>query len=534
MLVPAAVSAARRSFTAVALIPRTMPRRMIARLVLRAPGAADARRRRARRHAARTSCSCSPTTSRATSSPYMPRVQRMQREGTSFDRYVVTNSLCCPSRASILTGRYSHSTGIFRNQPPDGGWEVFEPIEETSTFATTLQAAGYRTALMGKYLNGYTPAVAHRPVGLVGMGGGGRRLPQLRLQPARQGARALAAQIVRHGHRAQRLPDRRDLAPRAPVHRARRSAPASRSCSSSRRSRRTPRTPRRRATASASPTCRRRAGRCSTQPQLEGAPDWLPTAAAEPARDRADRPRVPQAGASVQAIDRMVGAVRRAAAPARRGGQHVRRLQLRQRLPPGRAAADGAGKQGAWDHDIRVPLVVAGPGVPAGAPVARWPRTSTCGRRSRSSPACRRRRTSRAAASPGCCSAGPRRVARRDARRAPRAALGGGRPRRAGPARGQPPSYAALRFPDALYVEYDNPKRPPEYYDHVERPVRAAQRLRVARTGATGRSWPRGSSGCGPAAAGRRAAPPTRAHRVSAHAGDPDRGAQRPGVAAAR
>ena len=50
--------------------------------------------------------------------PYMRNVQAMQRQGTSFDRYVVTDSLCCPSRASIFTGRYPHSTGVITNQPP--------------------------------------------------------------------------------------------------------------------------------------------------------------------------------------------------------------------------------------------------------------------------------------------------------------------------------------------------------------------------------------------------------------------------------
>ena len=59
--------------------------------------------------------------------PYMPHVQAMQREGTSFDRYVVTDSLCCPSRASILTGRYPHSTGVITNMPPDGGFDGLPP-----------------------------------------------------------------------------------------------------------------------------------------------------------------------------------------------------------------------------------------------------------------------------------------------------------------------------------------------------------------------------------------------------------------------
>lgn len=42
---------------------------------------------------------------------YMPAVQQMQKDGASFSHYFVTDSLCCPSRASIFTGRYPHNTG---------------------------------------------------------------------------------------------------------------------------------------------------------------------------------------------------------------------------------------------------------------------------------------------------------------------------------------------------------------------------------------------------------------------------------------
>ena len=78
--------------------------------------------------------------------PYMRQVQAMQREGTSFDRYVVTDSLCCPSRASILTGRYPHSTGVLTNMPPFGGFEVFHAVEEgaRSRPACSARATGRR------------------------------------------------------------------------------------------------------------------------------------------------------------------------------------------------------------------------------------------------------------------------------------------------------------------------------------------------------------------------------------------------------
>jgi arylsulfatase A-like enzyme len=89
---------------------------------------------------------------------YMPHVQQLQAQGTTFTNYLVTDSLCCPSRASIFTGCYPHTTGIFTNGGPDGGFAVFHARgEESDTFATRLQSRGYRTALMGKYLNGYTP-----------------------------------------------------------------------------------------------------------------------------------------------------------------------------------------------------------------------------------------------------------------------------------------------------------------------------------------------------------------------------------------
>ncbi|GAA3634165.1 hypothetical protein GCM10022223_60620 [Kineosporia mesophila] len=87
---------------------------------------------------------------------YLPTVQRMQHKGTSFSQYFVTDSLCCPSRASIFTGRYPHSTGIYRNSGPQGGYKTFmKKGLDGDTFATDLQTAGYRTAMMGKFMNQY-------------------------------------------------------------------------------------------------------------------------------------------------------------------------------------------------------------------------------------------------------------------------------------------------------------------------------------------------------------------------------------------
>lgn len=76
--------------------------------------------------------------------------------GTTFTHHLVSLSLCCPSRASLLRGQYAHNTGIYGNKPPTGGFETFHASGvETSTIATWLHDAGYRTALFGKYLNGY-------------------------------------------------------------------------------------------------------------------------------------------------------------------------------------------------------------------------------------------------------------------------------------------------------------------------------------------------------------------------------------------
>jgi N-acetylglucosamine-6-sulfatase len=82
----------------------------------------------------------------------MPTVaSAIASNGVVFSNAFVVNPLCCPSRASLLTGLYSHSTGVYRQIPPYGRLEWFDG---SSTLATWMDAAGYTTGFFGKYLDG--------------------------------------------------------------------------------------------------------------------------------------------------------------------------------------------------------------------------------------------------------------------------------------------------------------------------------------------------------------------------------------------
>jgi arylsulfatase A-like enzyme len=99
----------------------------------------------------------------------MPTVHRLLAEhGATFEKYFVSVSLCCPSRATTLRGQYAHNTGVETNGGINGGFATaYRTGIESSTVATWLQRAGYRTALIGKYLNGYpnTANVRYIPPG---------------------------------------------------------------------------------------------------------------------------------------------------------------------------------------------------------------------------------------------------------------------------------------------------------------------------------------------------------------------------------
>jgi N-acetylglucosamine-6-sulfatase len=83
----------------------------------------------------------------------MPNTRELIADaGTTFSNSFVTTALCCPARATLFSGQYAHNHGVWDNIPPNGGFAKFD---NTNTLATWLRDAGYTTALVGKYLNGY-------------------------------------------------------------------------------------------------------------------------------------------------------------------------------------------------------------------------------------------------------------------------------------------------------------------------------------------------------------------------------------------
>jgi arylsulfatase A-like enzyme len=94
----------------------------------------------------------------------MPVLQeRLLPDAAHFTRAYATAPLCCPSRASLLSGGfYPRDTGVLANEGTNGGMGLFR---DTNTLATRLQAAGFTTAILGKYLNGYQEFAPYVPPG---------------------------------------------------------------------------------------------------------------------------------------------------------------------------------------------------------------------------------------------------------------------------------------------------------------------------------------------------------------------------------
>jgi N-acetylglucosamine-6-sulfatase len=289
---------------------------------------------------------------------YMPHVVKMQRDGVSFANYFVTDSLCCPSRSSIFTGRYPHNTGIFRNVGPDGGYlEFLNRGLERATFATALSAAGYRTAMLGKYLNGYLPIKHSVASGWSEWDVAGNGYPGFNYNINQNGKVAhygddptdyltdvlsgMAVNFIKQASGTPFLIEIATFAPHAPYTPAPRDANAMPGLSA-------PHTP----AFNAAPDA--------------NAPKWL---SAHPTLSEADMAAIDKdfrkRAQSVLAVDAMIAELQAAVASIGQvdntyfvfssdNGYHMGEHRL---LP---------GKMTAYDTDINVPLIVTGPGIPAG------------------------------------------------------------------------------------------------------------------------------------------------------------------------
>ena len=83
---------------------------------------------------------------------WMPNVQKLIADrGVTFNNGFASFPLCCPARASVVTGLYPHNHGVWSHEPPWG----FSSLQDGNTFPVWLREGGYRTTYLGKYLNGY-------------------------------------------------------------------------------------------------------------------------------------------------------------------------------------------------------------------------------------------------------------------------------------------------------------------------------------------------------------------------------------------
>jgi N-acetylglucosamine-6-sulfatase len=101
----------------------------------------------------------------AASTAVQRNVSLIQGQGTTFTQTIASYPLCCPSRATYLSGQYSHNHGVIHNAGPFGGYTRFD---NSNSLPLWLQQAGYRTMHVGRYLNGYgvqNPNIAEVPPG---------------------------------------------------------------------------------------------------------------------------------------------------------------------------------------------------------------------------------------------------------------------------------------------------------------------------------------------------------------------------------
>lgn len=85
---------------------------------------------------------------------WMPKTRRLLGgHGVTFTTALSPDPLCCPARAELMTGQLGQNNGVRDNSGPRGGFRALKHPE--NTLAAWLQSAGYQTAMVGKYLNGY-------------------------------------------------------------------------------------------------------------------------------------------------------------------------------------------------------------------------------------------------------------------------------------------------------------------------------------------------------------------------------------------
>jgi N-acetylglucosamine-6-sulfatase len=292
---------------------------------------------------------------------YMPHVLRMQKDGVTFANYFVTDSLCCPSRSSIFTGRYPHDTGVFRNTGNDGGYMAFvNRGNDRATFATALSAAGYRTAMTGKYLNGYLPPKHPAAPGWTSWAVAGNAYAEFNYDLNQDG------RVVQYGRTASDYLT--DVLSRIGVRFIRQATDAPFLIEIATFAPHGPYTPAPRDTDAFPGLVAPRTASFNAAPDANAA-KWLFT---HPALTDADIARIDRAfrmrAQAVLAVDKMIGELQAAVAAigeenntyfvfSSDNGYHMGEHRL---MP---------GKMTAYDTDIRVPLIVTGPGVPRGITV---------------------------------------------------------------------------------------------------------------------------------------------------------------------
>ena len=424
----------------------------------------------------------------------MPNLAKLMQDGAQFSQYFVTDSLCCPSRSSIFTGLLPHNSGVFTNGPPNGGYEAFMANgDDARTFALPLHDAGYATAMMGKYLNGYDPLQDGVPAGWSEWAVAGNGYPNFGYALNHNGRMirsplhltdklsSLGQDFIKASAGTPFLLELATFSPHAPY------------------------VPPVRYASDFADLTYPRSPAFGARPDAS-APDWLhqikPLNAV--AIDRMqenflDRLR------SDKGIDDMIGAIRKTLDDLGLSGRtyviftsdngyHMGEYSLR------------AGKMTPFDTDIHVPLVIAGPGVAPGQTIdaltmnidfyptfAEWAGAA-------GNPAVDGR--SLAGLLQGKPMAPWRNIAVVEHRHDDSSISLN--PDHAAFQSGNPPDYTALRMPGAMYVEYDDPAREVGYYDLTRDPYElhniagtlSPERLRALHEAVVANSTCRGPGQC--------------------------------------